>query len=43
MKIQDMNKTKLREEAKITHTHIKENTELKRIKTATMFEKFENR
>jgi hypothetical protein len=32
MKIQDMNKIRLKREVKTIHTHIKENTELKRIK-----------
>lgn len=42
MMIQDMTKTRLKEEVKTTHILIKENTELKRIKMETMYNRFVN-
>ncbi len=40
--IQDMTKIRLKEEVKITHILIKENTELKRIKMEIMYNKSVN-
>lgn len=42
MKIQDTNKIRLKREVKTIHTLIKENTELKRIKTVIIHNKSVN-